>query len=399
MQTTFQTILARLKKWLTPPRSLRIAKSGWSFLGLTLVVGFAAVNTGNNLLYLVLGLMLSFITASGILSEVMLRKVSIHREFPRHIFAQQPAPVTVTLTNRKRYLASFSLLVEDFSQPGFSEKKRRFSRFFRKRSRVENSPQAQRSDSRRYVLKIPARQDATVTYPITFPTRGWHLPGKIKISTRYPFGFFLKSATFIETEEQVLVYPAIEQLHPEDFPRFFGRAGEFDAAKKGRGTELYGIREYVRGDGYTRIHWKSTAKQIRLMTKEFEDEERKKIALILDVSLAGAVNAQRSRHIERAISLTTSYILHYAKQHFHIQLITPEYQSKFDDGQRHVFALLKELAILQPATGKAASTVANVIPYVQRAGVMNILISVNAINGQKAARFSKIIDAAAFASK
>ena len=39
-------------------------------------VGFAAINTGNNLLYLLLGWLLSFIIASGILSEMTLRSRS-----------------------------------------------------------------------------------------------------------------------------------------------------------------------------------------------------------------------------------------------------------------------------------------------------------------------------------
>ena len=41
-------------RWLRPPRQLRPTRAGWSFFALTFGVGFAALNTGNNLLYLVL---------------------------------------------------------------------------------------------------------------------------------------------------------------------------------------------------------------------------------------------------------------------------------------------------------------------------------------------------------
>lgn len=149
MTMTLQKILRYLQKWLRPPRSLRITKAGWKFLGLTTVVGLAAVNTGNNLLYLVFGGMLSFITASGVLSELMLRKIRLERSFPRHIFAQQATLVNATVANRKKHVPSFSLLLEDFTQEGHTEQ-------------------------RRYLLKISAHSTETISYPVTFRQRGLH---------------------------------------------------------------------------------------------------------------------------------------------------------------------------------------------------------------------------------
>ena len=48
---------ARVWRRLRPPRRLRFTREGKYFIGITFGVGFAAVNTGNNLLYLVLGLL------------------------------------------------------------------------------------------------------------------------------------------------------------------------------------------------------------------------------------------------------------------------------------------------------------------------------------------------------
>jgi hypothetical protein len=58
-----------LRRWLRPPRTLRPTRAGWSFFAITFGVGFDALNTGNNLLYLVLSLMLAFLVLSGALSE------------------------------------------------------------------------------------------------------------------------------------------------------------------------------------------------------------------------------------------------------------------------------------------------------------------------------------------
>ena len=326
------------------------------------------MNTSNNLLYLVFGLMLSFIIASGILSELMLRHVRITRTFPKHIFAHQPALVVVTLANRKKYISSFSLLLEDLSQ-----------------GKNMTNPQ--------YALKIPAQQSVTITYPLTFTRRGLHRPGKIRLSTRYPFGFFHKSATYVETEDDILVYPAIEKLQASEIPNLSVYAGEFESSRKGDGVEIHGVREYVRGDHHARIHWKSTAKLAKLMLKEFDDTQRKRISLVLDLTRPGApVPATFFQDVERAIALTASYVMYFMQHQFQIQIITPQQQSSFDHGQRHLFALLRMLALLEPTNGQSRQHFAKVIRNLNRVEGMKILISVNAVNGYQQANFAKIVD-------
>src|SRR6185436_19935940 len=57
----------RLLRRFRPPRKLKFTREGKYFLGITLGVGFAAINTGNNLLYLLLGMLLSLIVLSGVM--------------------------------------------------------------------------------------------------------------------------------------------------------------------------------------------------------------------------------------------------------------------------------------------------------------------------------------------
>src|SRR3990170_1927020 len=109
------SFLIRLQRLIYRNRSITFTPAGTRFILLTLAVGIAAVNTGNNLLYLILGMMLSLIIVSGILSEQSLRKISVEGRFPARIFAQQPVPAELRITNGKRFIPSFSFRVDEGS--------------------------------------------------------------------------------------------------------------------------------------------------------------------------------------------------------------------------------------------------------------------------------------------
>ncbi len=360
-----------MKPWfrLRLPRTLHVTGAGWKFLTLTLVVGFAAVNTGNNLLYLVFGLMLSLITVSGILSELMLRKLQVQRVFPKHIFAGQAVPVSLSVNNGKRSISSLSLLVEDLSQ----------------KNSGENS---------RYILKISPQARASIVYPLTFAGRGLHQPGNIRISTRYPFGFFKKSASFVEADDELLVYPALEPLALTELNGLIAQFGDFIASgQKGSGQEIHNIREYVQGDNNARIHWKSTAKLVKLMVKEFEHEHKKKVSLFLDIAFPSdsALTGKMYQDMELAISLAASYAMHFIKKDFQIQLVTPTQKSPFDSGRRHLFHLLRLLALIQAVNGDSQTQFLRSMKQAGRDGALKVFISTNASGSYPSGKFAKVV--------
>ncbi|MFB6375371.1 MAG: DUF58 domain-containing protein, partial [Bradymonadaceae bacterium] len=103
-----------MAKLLQPPRRLSFTRGGKYFAGMTLMVGLGAINTGNNLLFLVLGMMLSLIVASGMLSEAVLRKLRVRRQLPKHLFAHRTAPGEFLVENPKVY-ASLSVEVVEMT--------------------------------------------------------------------------------------------------------------------------------------------------------------------------------------------------------------------------------------------------------------------------------------------
>ena len=97
----FATLIAawrRLRAW----RRIRFTSGGAAFSLGSMAVGFAAMNTGNNLLYLLLGSMLGFIAVSGWLSEQAIRALQIERRSPRAVTVGHDLRITYEVTNHKR---------------------------------------------------------------------------------------------------------------------------------------------------------------------------------------------------------------------------------------------------------------------------------------------------------
>src|SRR5256885_14140490 len=97
-------------------RSISLTSEGTRFVLLSFAVGIAAINTGNNLLYLLLAMLLSLIVISGLLSEQCLKRLDVRRHLPDYLFANQPTTVSLSITNRKLRIPSFSLRVMDVVQ-------------------------------------------------------------------------------------------------------------------------------------------------------------------------------------------------------------------------------------------------------------------------------------------
>ncbi|MGH7255676.1 MAG: DUF58 domain-containing protein, partial [Nitrospirales bacterium] len=148
-------------------RSIRLTSDGTRFVLLTFAVGVAATNTGNNLLYLLLAMMLSLVVLSGILSEQSLRLLDLRRQIPGHVFANRPATAALSITNRKTQFPSFSLRVSDVVG-------------------------GQALDRGIHLLHLAAGTTTIQAYPLLIPRRGLYRIDGVKLQTRFPFGLFDK---------------------------------------------------------------------------------------------------------------------------------------------------------------------------------------------------------------
>src|SRR5205807_758925 len=88
-----------------------VTKAGVVYVLVTLVIGIAALNTGNNLLYIVVAAMLAAILVSGVVSALVLRSLELDVRLPEHVFAGRPVVGRIMLRNPRRFLPSFSIRV------------------------------------------------------------------------------------------------------------------------------------------------------------------------------------------------------------------------------------------------------------------------------------------------
>src|SRR5215470_1710252 len=88
-----------------------VTRAGIVYVFATLLIGVAALNTGNNLLYIVVAAMLAAILVSGIASAVVLRELTLDVRLPEHVFAERQVSGRMMLKNRRRWLPAFSVSV------------------------------------------------------------------------------------------------------------------------------------------------------------------------------------------------------------------------------------------------------------------------------------------------
>lgn len=264
------------------------------YTAVTLGVGFAAVNTGNNLLYLVLGLMLGLIIVSGILSEVSLRGLAVSRSLGPYAEAQVPFPVELAVRNTKRFAASFGVELRD---------------------EIDGSPFRRRC----FFLRVGARERRSIAYRCEINRRGRARFNGTIISTRFPFGLFEKTR-FIPLVDDIIVLPASIWVRP---PRngFTRGEGRYSLAVKGAGQEFREIKEMVFGDDPRRIDWRSTARMGRPMVRETDVDASGFVEIVLDPALLQDTKDHR-RQTERSISAAAAVIRHMSARGTTIRLVT-----------------------------------------------------------------------------
>lgn len=299
-------------------RSIRFTAEGKRFILFTVAVGVAAVNTGNNLFYLLLAMMLSLIVMSGLLSELCLRKLEIYRHAPASLFAGETGVLTVTITNRKSCLPSFSLRLHD----------------------VVGGAHLDRG---LHVIQLAPQASRMLSCPLTLPRRGLHRIEGMLLATPFPFGLFVKEA-FVPCETTITVLPQPFHLPRTLLPETSAAGSQARLARRGLGLDLYNLRVYQPGDDSRRIHWMSTARTSQLIVRETEAETQNTAVVHLSV----IAPAQAHERFEQAVTLAASVVAHLHEQGYRIRLVTGETAIQAESDDEDLRRLLFPLATCLP---------------------------------------------------
>lgn len=314
---------------------------GGVFLVIIIVVGFAAWNTGNNLLFLVFSLLCSTLFVGWVHAGTSLRDLTVSARFPDHIFAAEPAPVIVTLRNTKRLLPSFSILVEARGPVNEVEPKKR--RRYVKRLLA-------------YFSYVPHSAAAEQRVEQLFPTRGHVLIAGFELSTRFPFGFFRRRRRLRARNVDIIVYPKPEVISDELhlLPMY---AGRMPALRRGAGHDLFSMRDYQPQDDLRHIDWKATARSRRLTVREFASEDERRITIVLDTSLQRGAGSDLAERFEHGVVQAASLIKHFIDERAEVRLVLGEDVGPFGSGTEQLYRCLRRLALVTPSDSAGAANV------------------------------------------
>ena len=333
-----------------------VTRVGIVYVAIVLVIGIAALNTGNNLLYIVLAAMLAAILVSGFASAIVLRDLELDVRLPEHVFTGRPALGRIVLRNPRRWLPSFSVNVVSakkngvakrwewmpttFAVPPGRPREKQWMRFrdykLRRVSKAEAPPGI--FEGAAYFPYIPAGSELKADLELRFDRRGCYQQKTFGLATRFPFAFLTKTR-HLPLAREIIVYPRVEPAD-EFFEVLPMITGELETFVRGRGDDLYLIREYMPEDSARHVDWKATAKSGSLKVREFSREDERKLRIVFDNPASGVIS---EKAYEGAVALAASLSWHFAAQNTEISFVSQGYS-----GEPDIYRFLTHLAIAQP---------------------------------------------------
>jgi uncharacterized protein (DUF58 family) len=335
-----------------------VTRIGMVFCIAAILIGIAALNTGNNLLYIIVASMLAAMLVSGLASAITLRELELDVRLPEHVFAGKTVSARILLHNLRRWVPSFSVTVippklrkerkqwhwepGSFSFPPGRPPERQWLHLPDRSFRLVAQPAGLAPIfGEVYFPYIGRNEELFADINLNFVRRGHYQQNSFGLSTCFPFSF-LQKTRHIPLKRELIVYPSVEPTDEilEALPLI---TGEFESFMRGRGYDLYRIREYMPEDSARHVDWKATAKSGSLKVREFTREDERKLRIVFDNPAPQGVSADT---YERAVALAASLAWHFNSQDADVSFAAPDY-----DGTGDVYGFLAFLATINAKPG------------------------------------------------
>lgn len=336
-------------------KSIDFSVTGLVYVAMMLFMGLAAMNSQANLLFGVFGLMVGILLVSGVVSLLVLRKLSLVRVLPDHAVVGKPLVVTYEITNEKNYWPSLSVTVAELDgAEGF-----------------RRQPQA-------YLLHAAAKHTAAVPVELLPRRRGLVTFDRYQVSTSFPFGF-VKRAFDRRHRDTLLIYPALAEVSPRVLELFRSAesTGPMMRPRRGGTDEFYGVKEYRPGENPRWIYWRRSARTGTIVSREMTHVSPPRLMILVD----NHVSVPDAEHFEAAercvaiaaslanLALATGLPVGIAAWDGEWTTIAP------NRGKRHRRDLLTALAQLPVNTTHDSSGLIEHVARHTRAGTTAVLIS------------------------
>ena len=306
--------------WLPFFTEYRLTRDGWIYITTTIIVLSAAINTSNNLLYMILSALLAVMLLSGFLSGLNFRFLRVGARLPEHCFARQPFRMTLTVRNPKRIFPTFSLAVGAVDPSPFD-----FEPY--------------------YVPLVGTRDQDDRTVDAVLTKRGRYSLEEIHLKSRYPFGFIVKGRP-LPVEAECVAFPEILPKETLDIA-IHDILGSSERFERGQGMDLYLIRDYQSSDSARHIDWKASAKTTSLKTREFAAEESRRVQLVFD-RYGQAGDEDR---FENLVSQAASLALYLSEDGAEVTLVSDDWRSPAGLSDNLLQSIHYYLALVEMAPG------------------------------------------------
>ena len=346
-----------LERWMMKIE-YEFTREGAVYFMIIMIIAVAGLNTGNNLLYIILASLLAGILVSGILSAIVLSQLELDFVLPEHVFAERPLISRLTVQNLKWIFPSFSITLSA-RVPGKG-----------KRTRSPLVALRHILDAPVYVPYIPHRSSVTQHVELTFPRRGRYTQEGFRVSTKFPFGL-LRKAHEVASKQEILVLPNVEPT--EEFYEILPLiGGEMESFYRGRGHDLYAIRDYQETDSARHVDWKATAKAQQLKVREFTREDERRLVLVFDTSLPTG-GEKALAQFEKGVNFCACLAWHFYEIDAHLQFLTDGFETTMAPCEEIIYPTLEALALIEPVLDASAPSVLSAVAAAPR--TYNIIIT------------------------
>ena len=185
--------------------------------------------------------------------------------------------------------------------------------------------------------------------------RGVFEMGPIEISTTDLLGIYRATTQHGEIDK-IMVYPKIYDLRNFNIGTS-QITNEGTSRKKSNilSPHASSVREYAYGDSLSRVHWKTTARTNRLMSKEFDVGSSNEVVILNDLDKSVQCGRLDDSTDELSISVTASLTKSYTDSHTPVGFLShgnDRYYITPGIGSSHFDRTMQTLAVAKPGNGK-----------------------------------------------